>query len=156
MKTKKIKFKEGQVFAVPLRQGGYVLGILVREYIKITLGYFFNKIYPTIPDKVDKSEISIDKIALIALFSSMGIEDGYWPLVETNLLFKKGDWPIPLMKMQDPLTEKYYSVLFDETLINDERKLISEEIAQKLFDHSLHGYVSLEKKVSTIMANSNS
>jgi hypothetical protein len=152
MKKKKIKVKEGDVFAVPLRQGGYGIGIITREHKTITMGYFFKTIYTEPPVQVPESILRKENVALIVKFSSMGIENGEWPLLETEFIFKREDWPIPVLMMQHPLTEKYYAVVYDETLINEERYLITEQEAKKLFSHGLFGYGALEKKLSTLLS----
>ena len=140
MRKKKIKVKEGDVFAVPLRQGGYGIGLVAREHKTLTLGYFFKKIYSSVPDDIDITDINKWEVVLIGKFSSMGIENGEWPLIKIIPDYNRNEWPIPVLKMQEPLSEKYFAVVYDDTLINDERYLISEEEAKKLFNHGLYGY----------------
>lgn len=52
MQTEHIKYSEGQWFAIPLNNGGYALGIIVRGSYKTKggLGYFFGPRYEDIPD----------------------------------------------------------------------------------------------------------
>jgi hypothetical protein len=151
---KKIKAKEGDVFAVPLRQGGYAIGLIAREHKTITLGYFFDTVYSSVPEQMDVTDITKWKVALIGKFSSMGIENGEWPLLKTTFKFIREEWPIPVLKMQEPLSEKYFAVIYDDTLINEERHLISEAESKKLFSHGLYGYGALEKKLTSILADS--
>lgn len=49
----KLKLKEGDIFAVPLLQGDYCIGLVAREYKTIRLGYFFKKVYSrsSLPDE---------------------------------------------------------------------------------------------------------
>lgn len=152
MRKKKINSKEGDVFAVPLRQGGYGIGLIAREHKTITLGYFFKKNYLSVPEEVDVAGINKWEVALIGKFSTMGIENGEWPLLKTTFKFNREQWPIPVLKMQDPLSEKYFAVIYDDTLFNEERHLITKEEADKLFGHGLYGYGALEKKLSSILA----
>lgn len=154
MRKKKIKVKEGDVFVVPLRQGGYGIGLIAREHKTITLGYFFDKIYSTVPEVLDTTDIDKWKVTLIGKFSTMGIENGEWPLIKTIINYDRNEWPIPILKMQHPITEQYFAVIYDDTLINEERQLITEEEAEKLFSHGLYGYGALEKKLSAILAES--
>ena len=153
MRKRKINCKEGDVFVVPLKQGGYGIGLVAREHKTITLGYFFKKKYSSVPEEVDVAGINKWEIALIGKFSTMGIENGEWPLLKTAFIFNREQWPIPVLKMQHPITEKYFAVIYDDTLINEERHLITEAEAEKLFSHGLYGYGALEKKLSSILAD---
>lgn len=154
MRKKKIKIIEGNIFAVPLVQGGYAIGLIARRHKTSSLGYFFDKIYLSPPEELDIADINNWKVALIGQFSAIGIEEGEWPLLKTNFDFNREEWPIPVLKMQDPLSEKYFAVIYDDTLFNEERHLITKEEADKLFGHGVYGYVALEKKLSSILADS--
>jgi hypothetical protein len=50
---RRIKYYEGQWFAIPLRTGGYGLGVVVRggNKTKGGLGYFFGPRYDSIPNE---------------------------------------------------------------------------------------------------------
>ena len=153
---KKIKIKEGDLFAIPLRNGGYALGIINRMHGEMTMGYFFDKVYPNVPAEVDASDIKSWKVILIGKFSSAGIENGEWPLLVTNFAFDRDDWPVPILKMQDPLTDIYYAVVYDETLLNDKRYRISKEEADKLYGDGYYGYGAVEKRLTALLADKTS
>ena len=155
MRKKKIKVEEGDIFAVPLRQGGYDIGLIARKHKTSNLGYFFDKVYQSPPETLDVTGINNWKVTLIGQFSAIGIEEGEWPLLKTAFNFKREDWPIPVLKMQEPITEQYFAVLYDDTLFNEKRYLITKEAADKLFGHGVYGYGALEKKLSSILADSN-
>ena len=46
-------YSEGDVFAVPLTQGGYALGVVARAPKKgpVLLGYFFRDLFSTLPNE---------------------------------------------------------------------------------------------------------
>lgn len=152
---KKIKINEGDMFAVPLRQGGYGIGLLARQNKGIALGYFFNKVFTSIPEDLDTAGINHWKIILIGEFGLLGVNKGEWSLLKTNLKFKREEWPIPVLKMQDPITEQFFSVLYDDTLLNEQRYKISKQEADELFAYGLYGYGALEKKLSTVLSSNN-
>jgi Immunity protein 26 len=154
--VKKLKLKEGNVFAIPLVQGGYCIGLVAREYKTIRLGYFFNKVYSTstLLDVTTEEEVNKNDIVLIRKFSTNGFKNSEWVLLERGFIFYKEQWPIPVFKMQDPLTEKYYAVFYDETLVSEKRSLISEAEAHRLYNHGLSGYKALEKQVSILLSRS--
>lgn len=108
------------------------------------------------PEELDTTHINNWQVILIGKFSSLGIEEGEWPLLKTNFQFKREDWPIPVLKMQEPITEQYFAVLYDDTLFNEERHKITKEEADKLFGHGNYGYGALQKKLSSLLAESTS
>jgi len=152
MRKNKIKVKEGNLFAVPLQLGRYAIGLAARENKGITLGYFFNFVSPSLPVEVKGDVISKGNVIFLGKFSAMGIENGEWPLIRTDFTFNRDEWPIPVFKMQEPLTEKYFAVIYDETLLNESRYAITEEEANKLFGYGLHGYKVIEPRLSRLVA----
>ena len=97
MRQKHIRYNEGQWFGVPLRKGGYAIGIIVRGSYKTKggLGYFFGPKYLAIPDDKDTREKKPDEAILIAQFGDLGIINGSWPLIQNTRPFNKEEWPIP-------------------------------------------------------------
>ena len=152
---KKIKFENGIVFAVPLSNSEYGIGMVTKKYKRITIGYFFKIIFSKLPGILSKEFLCAENVILIAQFSSLGIENGEWPLVKSNFIFNSNEWPMPLFKMQHPITEQYFAVEYDETLLNDRRFLISKEVAKNLYGDGLFGYGALEKELDGILKNSN-
>jgi hypothetical protein len=99
MEKKKVrKYNEGQWFGIPLRQGGYALGIIVRGSYKTKggLGYFFGPKYARIPDENDTIEKKKDDAVLISWFGDLGIINGNWPLIGSSHQFSRDEWPIPI------------------------------------------------------------
>lgn len=102
---KKIKYTEGQWFAVPLRTNGYGIGIIVRgEYkTKGGLGYFFGPKYLEIPNGQDTFTKTKDNSALICIFGDLGIINGEWPLIQNGKPFHRDEWPVPKFHQLTPL-----------------------------------------------------
>lgn len=103
---KRIRFTEGQWFAVPLRNEGYALGIVVRgNYKTVCLGYFFGPRYEKPPgDEVTREKKPEDAI-LITQFSDLGIINGSWPLIQSTRPFSREEWPVPKFGMEIPFSE---------------------------------------------------
>jgi hypothetical protein len=97
MKTKRIKYREGQWFAVPLRTGGYAPGIIVRGDYKTKggLGYFFpiRSIQP--PNASEIAHLNASQATLISWFGDLGIAQGRWPLIFSERTFSREDWLVP-------------------------------------------------------------
>ena len=152
MKTKRIIAKEGDVIAIPLNQGGYGIGLVARTNKRTMLGYFFNNVYQTVPTDILPGEINEKNVVLVAKFSSLGIEDGTWPILARFSNFTKTGWPIPVFKMQHALTGKYFAIIYEEDLLNEKsRHLVTGQEASLLFEHGSHGYISLENALSKLL-----
>jgi hypothetical protein len=104
MAQKRIRYDEGQWFAIPLRNGGYALGIIVRGSYKTKggLGYFFGPKFQTIPDDKDTLDKQPEDAVLITQFGDMGLVNGSWPLIHSSRQFLKDEWPIPKFGIKLP------------------------------------------------------
>jgi len=104
-RKKHIKYSEGQWFAVPLKDGGYALGIIVRGSYKTKggLGYFFGPRYEGIPDEQETWHKKPSDALLIAWFGDLGIIWGRWPLIPTTRPFRREEWPVPKFQSIDSL-----------------------------------------------------
>jgi len=104
-RKKHIKYSEGQWFAVPLKDGGYALGIIVRGSYKTKggLGYFFGPRYESVPDEQETWRKQPSDAVLIAWFGDLGIIWGNWPLIPSTRPFRREEWPVPKYRYIDPL-----------------------------------------------------
>jgi hypothetical protein len=103
---KRIRFNEGQWFAVPLKTDGYVIGVIVRGNNKtICLGYFFGPKYETPPGDEATWEKTPENAILITRFGDLGIVNGSWPLIQSTRPFSREEWPIPKFGMEIPFSE---------------------------------------------------
>jgi hypothetical protein len=102
-----VKYEEGQWFAVPLRNGGYALGIIVRGNFKTKggLGYFFGPKYEVIPTGEETYSKNKDNALLIQKFGDLGIIEGEWPLIHNSKPFNRDEWPVPLFHRVLPFPE---------------------------------------------------
>jgi len=96
-RTKRIRYREGQWFAVPLQSGGYAAGIIVRGSLKTKggLGYFFPFRYELPPTATDIEDLSASQAILVRWFGDLGIIYGEWPLIATDRPFNRADWSVP-------------------------------------------------------------
>ena len=105
MSKTRIKYKEGQWFAVPLRDGGYTLGIIVRGGYRTKggLGYFFGPRYSDIPIGKDTFSKNKENALFICQFGDLGIITGVWPIISDGKPFQREEWPVPLFYREAPL-----------------------------------------------------
>lgn len=107
MGQKFVKYDEGQWFAVPLRIGGYALGIIVRGSYKTKggLGYFFGPKYEDIPTGIETLSKNKENSILVCRFGDLGIIRGRWPLIQSGKPFYREEWPVPLFLRFLPFPE---------------------------------------------------
>ncbi len=158
MVKKQITYAEGQWFALPLLNGGYSLGLIIRGSYKTkaVLGYFWGPKYVNIPNDINIKEKSKNDAILVAWFGDLGIVNGRWPLINSTRTFSRIDWPVPYFSRNSPLTPgKGFLVEYDqqepifgapirETLLN-----ISE--LKDLPIDQLSGYGVIEIKISKLL-----
>ncbi|MBS3950326.1 MAG: immunity 26/phosphotriesterase HocA family protein [Peptococcaceae bacterium] len=105
MAKEHMKYYEGQWFAIPLQEGGYALGIIVRGnyQTKGGLGYFFGPRYDHLPEEKETLRKKPEDAILITQFGDLGIINGSWPIIQSSRPFIKEEWPIPKFGSANPL-----------------------------------------------------
>jgi hypothetical protein len=94
---KKVPYREGDWFAVPLQGGGYSVGIVARKPRNgdILLGYFFGPRRLNVPvlDEVHKYKAS--NAMLVRMFGDTALKRGEWPVLGTVEPWDTHLWPMP-------------------------------------------------------------
>ncbi|WP_414445231.1 Imm26 family immunity protein [Burkholderia sp. 22PA0106] len=116
---------EGDVFLVPLRDGGRALGVVARANTKkgIVAGYFFKGF----PDHVnDYSELGLtpSHATKILIFGDLSLRNGAWIVASHLKGWRAEDWPIPKFVREDPFTKRTYLISYAE---DDPSVELSEE-----------------------------
>jgi hypothetical protein len=112
MGSKRIKYEEGQWFAVPLYKNlGFAIGIVARGCYKNNnrgiIGYFFAPNYPAIPDGQATFDKTAENAIYICWFAPDEIRHGEWPLIQNGKPYVKSDWPVPLFYRENPAQDGY-------------------------------------------------
>lgn len=122
----KVKYGEGDWFAVPLRDGGFAVGIVARANPGgVLLGYFFGPRSAEVPTIDDVAELKPGDAALVAMFGHLGLTQGKWPILGRVEGWDRADWPMPAFVRYEELTGRSFKVLYDDT---DPNKLVREEL----------------------------
>ncbi len=153
MKKSKTGYHEGQWFLVPLFNGGYALGVIVRgdSTTHGGLGYFFGPKLVEIPDETIIWSKKAEDAIFIGWFSDIGIKKGEWLLIPSSKLFSRKDWPVPVFRKIDLINpERCYKVIYDQDVAGSgEKKTYSMERAKpeeikNLLDDGVYGYKALQ------------
>jgi hypothetical protein len=125
--VKKLTYKEGDVFAVPLRDGGFSLGIVARSprHGKVLLGYFFPGKLPAVPKPPDLPVLLPENAMKVVRFGDLSLMTGEWPIIGSLQNWDRDDWPMPKFIRQDPLTKRARLVSYAD---DDPNKEIAEEL----------------------------
>jgi hypothetical protein len=144
---KPVKVHEGDWFAVPLRNGGYALGLAARVGKGgIVFGYFFG------PKREKKSLLNLaasltaGDAVLVRLFGDLGIRLGDWPILGTLASWRREEWPMPIFGR---VVDEGRGIAWRVDHGDDPRSLgtdtrCSVEEAKRLPPDSLSGYGAVE------------
>ena len=154
---KRIRFKEGQWFAVPLRDQGYALGVVVRGNNRsVCLGYFFGPRYETLPGDEIVCEKRAEDAILVTRFGDLGIINGTWPLIFTTRHFSREEWPIPKFGMEIPFSGgkayiREYEFDDSDNWILVEETIVEAKEIENLPKDGLMGGGSVEVKLTDLL-----
>src|SRR5262249_24112871 len=102
----KLPYREGTVFLVPLRTGGYARGVVARSGPKgkVLFGYFFGPRL-SVPE-VNALALDPSKAILRAMFGDLGLIKKEWPIVGWVDGWDRSRWPMPDFVRRDPSGKK--------------------------------------------------
>lgn len=119
------KYREGDWFAVPLRDGGYATGLLARASPSgVLLGYFFGPRRSETPRLEDVAGLRPGGAVLTRMFGHLGIARGEWPLLGRVTGWDRREWPTPVFVRYEELTGRSFHVFYDD---DDPNLVLREE-----------------------------
>jgi len=155
MKRKSLLYKEGDWFAVPLRDSGYAAGIVVRSNNEgVILGYFFGPRYLQPVTRQDVQGLTHTNALLIRKCGDTGLLSGKWPIIYHESTWTRSDWPIPLFG-RIALNRAYaWEVKYSETDISECISEIPTEVttAEALPEDGLSGHIALEVRLTKLLS----
>lgn len=121
----KINYREGDWFAVPLRDRGYVVGVVARANPKAALlGYFFGPRLDEVPSLNNVHELQLADAVLVGRFGHLGLTQGKWPILGRRADWDRSAWPMPVFVRYEELTRRTFHVFYDD---DDPARLLREE-----------------------------
>jgi hypothetical protein len=122
----KVKYREGDWFAVPLQGGGFAVGLIARANPGgVLLGYFFGPRRSGVPAMSDVAGLRPDDAVLVRKFGHLGIAQGKWPLLGRADGWDRREWPTPVFIRYEELTGRSFRVIYDD---DDPNKVLREEL----------------------------
>ena len=149
-----LAYAEGDVFAVPLQDGAYGLGVVARMDGKgAVLGYFFGERHEQLPQLSDISELSAADNVLIKIFGDLGLENQTWPVIGPLPQWRRENWPMPAFVRHASLTATYFSVEYEDDDPNShpQEREISREEYEYLPENGLAGSGFVEQRLTRLL-----
>ena len=108
-------YGEGDWFAIPLKDGGFGIGLIARANRKgVLLGYFFGPRQVAAPSLEDAAELSPEQAILVQRFGHLGLKQKTWPLLGRLDGWDRHQWPVPIFIRHEELTGRVLRVIYDD------------------------------------------
>ncbi|MBK8498907.1 MAG: hypothetical protein IPL52_08845 [Flavobacteriales bacterium] len=123
---KKLPYTEGTWFAVPLRTGGYSLGVVARAASrgKVILAYLFKRRL-TSPPKLDECVgLEPNEATMVVRIGDLGLIRGDWPIIGIDSKWMRSMWSLPQFLRVEELSNRAWKVTYSN---DDPNHVISEE-----------------------------
>jgi len=119
-------YAEGDVFAMPLRTGGFALGLVARKPRSgnVLFGYFWGPARPSIPDPKDLPQLSVKNAMFGKMFSDIGLIKKKWMVIAHLPDWERPHWPMPKFLRKSPLSKRAWLVTYAD---DDPGHVINEE-----------------------------
>lgn len=124
---KKVPYKEGTWFAVPLKKGGYATGCIARCKPKTALvvAYLFGPKRDHVPPLDELVSLKADDAGAVWRMGDLGLITGSWPIIGEAPHWSRAEWPMPVFIRNEEIFKKVACrVVYSE---DDPDVIVSEE-----------------------------
>lgn len=148
----RVSYREGDWFAVPLREGGYATGIVARANRDgVLFGYFFGPRRDDVPVLADVEGLQPDDALVVGKFGHLGLKQGKWPILGHREGWDRNSWPMLALVRYEELTGRSFRVFYDD---DDPNRLVREEeippgLAEQAPSDGLMGAGFVERMLTT-------
>ncbi|RSN36996.1 hypothetical protein DMC61_02675 [Amycolatopsis sp. WAC 04169] len=147
--ARKLPYSTGDIFAVPLRDHGYALGVVARADGKgIVLGYFFGPRAESIEGLPEVRSFDIDSAIKVCRCGDLGLIRENWPLIGRVESWDPGQWNVPDFCRDGDIRVVYDG---DSLEVSREERLDPRE-CRRLPQDGLEGAGFVELKLTRLLA----
>lgn len=115
----------GDWFAVPLREGGFAVGVVARAQADgVLLGYFFGPKRAEVPELTELAHLTAAGAVLVSKFGHLGLLKKKWPILGRTDEWDPQAWPMPAFVRFEELTGRSFRVIYAD---DDPNRLLREE-----------------------------
>lgn len=111
-----LPYKEGTWFGVPLRKGGYAVGLVARHSREgvTVLAHFFGPKRERLPTLDEMTELRPEQASLVCIVGDLGLINGSWPIIGESAHWVREAWPVPAFTSRDDLTKTAWRVRYSD------------------------------------------
>ena len=122
----KLPYSEGTWFAVPLRNGGFGVGVVARATRRggIVLAYLFGPRHETVPPIGELTELVPSSAEKVARVGDLGLMDGTWPIIGRLPEWQRDAWTMPKFIRTDDIRRRAWIVQYAD---DDPTQIVSTE-----------------------------
>ena len=121
----KLNYVEGECFAVPLRDGGFAIGVVARANAAgVLLGYFFGPRRDVVPGIDAFAGLRPEDAILVRKVGDLGLTKGTWPVLGRLPSWDRLAWPVPVFVRYEELSGRSFRVFYDD---DDPGRVLREE-----------------------------
>lgn len=149
----KLPYCEGTWFAVPLRQGGFAVGVVARATArgKVILCYFFGPRRTAVPVLVEVERLRPGDAVRAVRVGDLSLLRGDWPIIGQTASWKRSEWPMPPFVRRDPLSRKAWRVYYSDTNPGARDREEPEQYKSALEDDGLFGSGAAELMLTRLL-----
>lgn len=154
---KKLPYREGTWFGVPLDSGGYAIGVVARSNRtgKVILCYFFGPRRSTLPKASELEHLQSKDAIKVLRVGDLGLINKSWPIIGVTFNWNRTEWPMPIFLRRELLTSRAWRVHYSD---DDPLEVIKEERETSgsltLNPDSVSGYGAAEYKIDDALSAS--
>jgi len=150
----KLPYTEGSVFAVPLRDGGFGVGVVARVAADGSggvLGYFFGPRCHTLPSSDSVSLLEPSQAVRVVRFGDPFLLNGKWPTIGSIRNWRRDAWPMPDFVRKDDLTNQAWRVRYSEANLTQAVSETREAFDSDLQRDAVFGAGAVELMLSKLL-----
>jgi hypothetical protein len=151
----KLPYREGTWFAVPLRGGGFAVGLVARSAKRggTILCYFFGPRLESVPKLSEIAHLTSASAIRVIRVGDLGLIRGEWPIIGQAVPWNHTSWPMPVFIRRGILSPHinwlvYFSDIDPAKRIKEERE---PNDRPELSSESLFGSSAIELELSKIL-----
>lgn len=122
----KVNYSEGTWFAVPLRNGGFGVGVVARATRAggVILVYLFGPRRKTVPSVSEVAALHPSSAAKVWRVGDLNLINGTWPIIGEARGWQRSLWAMPRFVRADELSRRAWSVQYAD---DDPNRVAFEE-----------------------------
>jgi hypothetical protein len=152
MAKRKVQYHEGDWFAVPLKGGGYAVGVVARHDGQgLLLGYFFGPRWAKVPRGEQVTGQSASEAVWMCLCNDIQLANATWPLIGHATAWDRTQWPVPVFARVDEFDGSAVRVVYSDALKLAQETPAEVDKVRHLPEHIFRGYGSVEDNLSRLL-----